>query len=222
MAQMTGQPVDTRTPPTHGLRNLLLGVILGIAAFAWFAHRARHGAWDSIAQVLTGRQLTVTDQAPAVIASIQRLQRLETVNYTMDKIVEGARENTYLPDFLAGDRLLLVVHGQVIAGVDLGKLRPQDLTIDESAKVRTVQVKMPDPEIFVATLDNSGTHVYSRATGLLVPEDSNLESETRQKAIEQVKQAALDGGILNKARDNARGTLTTLLQGLGFQQITIH
>ena len=171
---------------------------------------------------LTGRQLAVTDQAPAVIASIQRLQRLETVNYSMDKIVEGAKENTFLPDFLAGDRLLLVVHGQVIAGVDLGKLKPQDVTIDESAKVRTVHVKMPEPEIFVATLDNAGTHVYSRATGLLVPEDSNLESETRQKAIEQVKQAALDGGILNKARDNARGTLTTLLQGLGFQQITIH
>ena len=206
---------------THGFRNLLLGVLLGIAAVVWFAHRAKHGAWDSIAQVLTGRQLTVTDQAPAVIASIQRLQRLETVNYSMDKIVEGAKENTYLPDFLAGDRLLLVVHGQVIAGVDLGKLQAKDVTIDPSSKVRAVHVKMPEPEIFVATLDNAGTHVYSRATGLLVPEDSNLESETRQKATEQVKQAALDGGILAKAKVNARSTLTTLLQGLGFQQITI-
>ena len=222
MAQNSGQPVAAKPRPTQSIRNVLTGLVLGIVAFAWFAHRAQHGAWDALAQVLTGRQLAVTDQAPAVIASIQRLQRLETVNYSMDKIVEGAKENTFLPDFLAGDRLLLVVHGQVIAGVDLGKLKPQDVTIDESAKVRTVHVKMPEPEIFVTTLDNAGTHVYSRATGLLVPEDSNLESETREKAIEQVKQAALDGGILNKARDNARGTLTTLLQGLGFQQITIH
>jgi hypothetical protein len=221
MAQNSNQPT-AKAPATHAIRNLVIGIILGVVGFGWFAHRARHGAWDAIAQVLTGRQLAVTDQGPAVIASIHRLQRLETVNYSMDKIVEGAKENTYLPDFLAGDRLLLVVHGQVIAGVDLGKLKPQDVTIDESAKVRTVHVKMPDPEIFVTTLDNAGTHVYSRATGLLVPEDSNLESETREKAIEEVKQAALDGGILNKARDNARETLTTLLQGLGFQQITVN
>ena len=201
--------------------SLLLGLLFGVVLFAWFAHRARHGAWDAIAQVLTGRQLAVTDQGPAVVASIQRLQRLETVNYSMDKIVEGARENTYLPDFLAGDRLLLVVHGQIIAGVDLAKLRPSDVTIQDLNKQRSVHVKMPEPEIFVTTLDNAGTHVYSRSTGLLVPEDANLETDTRQKAIEEVRQAALDNGILNKAKENARATLTTLLQGLGFQQITV-
>jgi uncharacterized protein (DUF3084 family) len=210
------------TPSSRAFPSLLLGLLLGVIALSWFAHRATHGVWDQLAQKLTGRELTITDQAPAVIASIQRLQRLETVNYSMDKIVEGAKESTYLPDFLAGDRLLLVVHGQVIAGVDLSKLQPSDVIIDTTSKVHSVRVKMPQPEIFIATLDNAGTHVYSRATGLLVPEDSNLESETRQKAIEEVKQAALDNGILNKARDNAKSTLTTLLQSLGFQQISIN
>jgi hypothetical protein len=165
----------------------------------------------------TGRKLIISDQGPAVIASIQRLQRLETVNYSMDKIVEGTRESEYLPDFLAGDRLLLVVHGQVIAGVDLGKLQTSNVSIKNHA----IHVRMPDPEIFVATLDNAGTHVYSRTTGLLVPEDTNIESETREKALEQVKQAALDGGILSKAKDNAQATLTTMLQGMGFEQITV-
>jgi hypothetical protein len=113
--------------------------------------------------------------------------------------------------------LLLVVHGQVIAGVDLGKLQTSNVSIKNHA----IHVRMPDPEIFVATLDNAGTHVYSRTTGLLVPEDTNLESETREKALEQVKQAALDGGILSKAKDNAQATLTTMLQGMGFEQITV-
>jgi len=31
----------------------------------------------------------------------------------MDKIISGERNNAYLPKFLAGDRLLLVVHGDV-------------------------------------------------------------------------------------------------------------
>lgn len=196
---------------------LLLGVVLGCAGLSWFAHRATHGVWNTLAQYATGRKLIINDQGPAVIASIQRLQRLETVNYSMDKIVEGARESEFLPDFLAGDRLLLVVHGQVIAGVDLSKLQ----TSNVSVKDHTIHVRMPEPEIFVATLDNAGTHVYSRSTGLLVPEDANLETETREKALEQVKQASLDGGILAKAKDNARATLTTMLQGMGFEQVVV-
>jgi hypothetical protein len=217
MPQVTTTPPPTKTRTGRPLPLLLFGIVLGCVGFSWFAHRATHGVWDTLAQYATGRKLIITDQGPAVIASIQRLQRLETVSYTMDKIVEGARENEYLPDFLAGDRLLLVVHGNVIAGVDLGKLQSSNISV----KNHTIHVRLPDPEIFVASLDNAGTHVYSRTTGLLVPEDANLETETREKAIEQVKQAALAGGILAKAKENAAATLTTMLKGMGFEQIQV-
>ena len=76
-----------------------------VLGLSWFAHRATHGVWNQIAQYATGRKLIISNQGPAVISSIQRLQRLETVSYSMDKIVESARESEYLPDFLAGDRL---------------------------------------------------------------------------------------------------------------------
>lgn len=214
MAQDTIKPADKQRST---FPSLLAGIILGCLGLCWFAHRATHGVWNQIAQYATGRKLIVTDQGPAVISSIQRLQRLETVSYSMDKIVESAKESDYLPDFLAGDRLLLVVHGQVLAGVDLSKLQTSNVSTTE----HSVHVHLPDPEIFVVNLDNSGTHVYSRTTGLLVPEDANLETETRAKATEQIKQAALDGGILNKAKDNAKATITTLLQGMGFQQIVV-
>ncbi len=214
MAQDTIQPA---AKPRSTFPSLLAGIILGCVGLSWFAHRATHGVWNQIAQYATGRKLIISNQGPAVISSIQRLQRLETVSYSMDKIVESAKESDYLPDFLAGDRLLLVVHGQVLAGVDLSKLQTSNVSTTD----HSVHVHIPDPEIFVVNLDNSGTHVYSRTTGLLVPEDANLETETRMKATEQIKQAALDGGILNKARDNARATITTMLQGMGFQQITV-
>src|SRR5688500_1829809 len=59
---------------------------------------------------------------PTVVQHIQQLQRLETVVYRMEKIVSGSQDNPYLPRLLAGDRLLLIVHGEVTAGVDLGRL----------------------------------------------------------------------------------------------------
>jgi Protein of unknown function (DUF4230) len=54
-------------------------------------------------------------------AQIQQLQRLETVVFNMDKIISGGWESRYIPTFLAGERLLLVVDGDVTAGVDLGR-----------------------------------------------------------------------------------------------------
>ena len=44
---------------------------------------------------------------PTVIQHIQQLQRLETVVYSMEKIVTGAQNSAFLPQFLVGDRLTL-------------------------------------------------------------------------------------------------------------------
>ena len=97
------------------------GVVLGVAvgalgvlvivrqvAFNWPGH------W-------LARSTQIDVSQPTVVNKIQQLQRLETVVYTMDKIVSGEKENAILPNFLAGDRLLMIVHGEVIAGVDFSR-----------------------------------------------------------------------------------------------------
>jgi hypothetical protein len=78
-------------------------------------------------------------------------------------------------------------------------------------------MKMPDPEIFATRVDNERTRVYSRETGLFTPVDANLESDVRREAERQVRQAALDNGILRVAAANARTTMTSFLRGLGFE-----
>jgi hypothetical protein len=54
---------------------------------------------------------------------------------------------------------------------------------------------------------------------LLVPTDPNLETEVRQEAERQLQQAAMADGILRTAEQNATTTITSLLQGLGFERI---
>ncbi len=195
---------------------LLIGILLGAGALTVFSRKATNGVWNHLAAAITGRKLSIDTSMPTVVASIQRLQRLETVNYTMDKIVEGDRESEYLPSFLTGDKLLLVVHGQVLAGVDLGKITASDIQVNE----RQATIHLPPAQIFIATLDNSKTHVYSRETGMLVTADPNLESQVRQQAVDELQQAALTNGVLDTAQKNARATVTTLLQSLGFQQVS--
>jgi hypothetical protein len=152
---------------------------------------------------------------PTVVMHIQRLQRLQTVTYTLEKIVSGSQDTPYLPRLLAGDRILLIVHGEVTAGIDLSALDASALTVVD----RDVELELPEPIVFSSRIDNEKTRVYSRETGLLVRPDPNLESDARREAERQIRQAAIDGGILGTAAINARATLTTLLQGLGFTRI---
>jgi alkylation response protein AidB-like acyl-CoA dehydrogenase len=107
---------------------------------------------------------------PTVVQHVQQLQRLETVVYSMEKIVSGSQESPYLPRLLAGDRILLIVYGEVTAGIDLGHLDAEAVRIDGV----TVEFAMPASDIFSTRIDNTRTRVYSRETGLFTSPDPNL------------------------------------------------
>jgi hypothetical protein len=207
--------------PRYGSRLLgfLLALLLGAAALALFVRHATQGVLGHVAALITGRQVTFDTSVPAVVQKIQRLNRLETVVYSIDTVVEGDRTSAILPDALAGDRILLVVHGESIAGIDLSKLKPEDVRIDPAT--HGIHVTLPPSELFVTSLDNQHTRVYARLTGLLVPVDQDLESQTRAKAQDQLQKAALADGILDAASKNARSTVTTLLYSLGFQKVDV-
>jgi hypothetical protein len=196
---------------------LALGLVAGIGAVSVAGHLATAGPWSWLVEHLTGRSNSFNVSSPTVVEKIRQLSRLETVEYSLDKIVEGDRQSPVLPDFLAGDKLLLVAHGEVIAGIDLGQLKASDVVVSGAS----VRMRLPAAQILSTRIDNARTRVYSRSTGLLVPADPNLESQVRQLAEQQITQAALDDGILNKAHQNACASITTLLYGLGFHQVDV-
>ena len=193
---------------------LLLGVLVGAAVLMLFLHEAKHGVWDRLASAISGRTLRIDTSQPTVVTEIRRLSRLESVAYSMDKMVSGDREGRILPAFLTGDKVLLEVHGEAIAGVDLGQLTADDVHVSG----KTVVVHLPPAQIFTVALDDQKTHVYSRSTGILVPVDPSLEGEVREHAVENLRESALEAGILPKAQQNACATVTKLLLGLGFEQ----
>jgi len=199
---------------------LVLGLFLGVifvGAVGWLmlSRSSGRSVLSHMWSAITGRNLTIDVSQPTVVDRIQRLQRLETVVYTMDKIVTGARENPIFPDFLAGDRLLMLVHGEVVGGIDFSNLKPGDVKVDG----KQIHLHLPAPQIFSTRIDSAKTRVYSRQTGLLVPSDPNLETQVRQEAELQLRQAAMAEGILRNAQQNGMSTITSLLQGLGFERV---
>ena len=158
---------------------------------------------------------TILPDPITIINQIRPLARLETIQYTVEKVITAeVGQNALAPLF--GDKLLFVGHGYVTAGVDLSKITAQDLVYEGGV----LECHLPQIEIFDATLDNDKSYVYDRDTGLLTHGDVNLETAARQAAEDQIRQAALEDGILVQAQTNAETFLGSLLSKLGYTQVS--
>jgi hypothetical protein len=157
---------------------------------------------------------TIIPDPVTIVHEIRSLARLETIQYTVEKVIT-AETGQGAFGFLFGDRLLFVAHGYVIAGVDLAKLESHDLRLEDNI----LYVTLPNPEVFVATLDNSKSYVYDRQMGMLTQGDQSLETNARQVAEQTITQAAMDDGILDQAKINAENYLSRLFQDLGYEDV---
>ncbi len=162
-----------------------------------------------VAQVLHPTPTVVVDPI-TIVHQVRSLARLETIQYSVEKVITAETGQEPL-GILFGDRLLFIAHGIVIAGVDLEKLSPGDLRVEGNV----LYIRLPEPEIFVATLDNDKSYVYDRETGLLTKGDIHLETAARRAAEKSIKEAAIEDGILDLARQNAENYLWRLLREIG-------
>lgn len=208
---------------------LIGGLFLVVLLVGFIGYNIYQAIWAATQPVLSVSDRLATSQAAllpqptptiypdgaTVIRAIQPLARMETVQYTIEKVIV-AESNQGPLGFLFGDKLLLVAHGTVIAGVDLSKLRADDIEVLDDGRVI---VTIPPAEIFIATLDNDETFVYDRDTGILTRGDINLETAARQAAEDEIETAALEDGILQTADENARATITQLILALGFEEV---
>ena len=157
---------------------------------------------------------TIIPDPVTIINQVQALARLETIRYTIEKVITAETNQGVLAP-LFGDRLLFVAHGYVIAGIDMSKIKPEDLWLSGTV----LNVRLPAAEVLVATVDNEKSYVYDRQTGLLAKGDPTLETQARQVAEQEITKGALDDGILDQASANAQTYLRWFFETLGYKQI---
>ena len=149
-----------------------------------------------------------------MIHQVRSLARLEAIQYSVEKIIT-AESGQGLLGPLFGDRILFVAHGTVIAGVDLEKLSPDDLRVEDGV----LYVNLPEAEVLSYSLDNEESYIYDRETGVFTRGNQNLETEARQAAEQEILNAALEDGILDQAQANAESYMLRLLLNLGFPEV---
>jgi len=178
-----------------------LGAFFGVTFSRWFHLGGGPRAWSSV----------------AILQQVKTLSELVTVQYVIEKVEGLEVPSEHLVGQLLGseNRALLLAHGTVKAGIDLGKLKPDDLQVNGKA----IRIQLPRAQITDAYLDDHLTRMIDRKTGLLAPSDKDLEQTVRQNAVEDIRRAARDGGILRDADERARTQLSGLLKELGFEKV---
>jgi hypothetical protein len=173
----------------------MAGLFFGVFSYRWLA--SKPGGIFSTATLLK---------------KVQTLSQFVTVKYNLEKVVVLDDVKWY------GDsHVVLVAHGVVKAAIDLDQLGPNDIQISG----KRISVRLPRSHIVDAYLDDQRTQIVERYTGVLRVFDKDLEENARREAVEELRLAALQNGILNDASERARAQLTRLLYQVGFADVDL-
>lgn len=151
-----------------------------------------------------------TYNTAALLKQVQSLSELVTVKYVIEKVVILEDVKWY-----GENRVLLLAHGIVKAGVNLERLKPEDISVTG----KKISIKLPAAQVLDAYLDDKKTQVIERSTGLLRLFDKDLEQNARQNATDDISRAARLGGIGKDADQRAREQLKQLFLQMGFEEV---
>jgi len=154
---------------------------------------------------------------PAVLAQVQQLNQLTTVQYTIQKVV-GLTEDKQP---MGSESILLIMQANVQGGVDLAGMHTEDVTVHSDG---TVELRLPQAKILNLSVDEKQTKVWDRQKTWWtpwVPYSLDLDHRARLAGLEAVKQAALEMGILGQAQRNAETSIRGLLSLAGVKSIRI-
>ena len=173
---------------------LVLAAYLTFTTARWLNHASGLRFWNTT----------------SVVHEVQSLSDLVTVKFIMTKVVVLEDVKWY-----GENRVLLLAQGVVKAGIDLKRLKPEDVDIAG----KKISLRLPPAEVTDAYLDDAASQVIDHTTGLLRAFDKDLEQSARQNAVDDIKRAARNAGILAEADKRGREELANFFKRAGFATV---
>ena len=188
---------------------VVLGAALGLGT-------ARFGQELPLVQRLLGEKPPRTSTGPVVVEGIRELDQLATVRWTESVPVTRESGGDVWERVFDGEKVLLIATGSVEAGVDLGDIREDDVSV----KGDVVTIDLPEAEILSASLDEETTRVYDRDfSPLNLHPDDELVEQARLRAVGKISASARENGILDTAESNAEDSIRAFVTTLSFEKV---
>lgn len=182
----------------------------------------------------TGENKTEIMNSTVILEKIENMGKMELVKYqfreifdyqeiSSGKITGAAITGSY--NFTPDLKTILITSGEAVGCIDLQKLTPQDIDIRQD----TIFIKLPKPELCYYKLDMENTRVYdferSGWWSKFFGDDDEMKKvieNAYRNAEKQIKKSALEGGILDKTRENAQLILKPMLEEMSGKVVVLH
>lgn len=193
------------------LGGILVALVIAVttATFVW-----RMAKQKLVTEVLTPQEKVI--DISALVTQVRELNRLETASMHVLHVGKLTQSYKMVPNAIGGDEITFLAEGDVIAGLDLSRLRPEDVWRSPDG---TVNIRLPKAEVLVISVDNAKSRVLNRKTGVLRRADVDLETRARQHAEKNIRNEALKRGVLKLAADNGEKKLADFLHAAGIEKV---
>jgi hypothetical protein len=192
-----------------GVFMLLIAFVAGTGLIVW-----RIAKKTIQQEVFTPKEKTI--DLSTIVTQVRELNRLETASMHVLHIGRVSQTYKMVPDALGGDEITFLATGDVIAGLDLARLQPNDVWRSPDG---TINLRLPPAQILVSRVDNAQSRVVSRKTGVLRRADVDLETRARQHAETNIRAEAIKKGIVTMAQQNGEKKMAEFLHTLGFEKV---
>lgn len=168
---------------------------------------------------------TTERSGPVLLQSIVQLSRYEAASGNFQVVVDISSGGSLLPSFLEGSDTLFIGVGTDNAYVDFSHLKGNAVQV--SSDRLTAAITLPPAKLEAAQLNVQQSYVFAQQQGLFTRVNSflsgnpNSQQAVYELAQKQIEGAAAKSALIQDAERNTRTMLTSLLQSLGFKNITI-
>ena len=157
--------------------------------------------------IFTSKPITI-DKTENFIEEINKLAEFTTATYYQEITINKVKKRT-----LFNAELVIIVKGKVRAGFDMSALTEKDIIIEN----KTIRIKLPPVEILDVITNPSNFETFVESGKWSFDEVNEYKKEAR----ESLEKSAIDGGILDLAKESGVEKLTSLFKNLGFAEVVI-
>lgn len=148
---------------------------------------------------------------------VSKLVELSTIKYNYTNVVdyEDTKQVNGLDIPFTNKKFILKYTGYIKAGIDLN-------TIDIDVKDReTVKIKMDGAEIFENVISEEDVYFYDERESVFNKLSFKDLYSVLIEEKKRMKEEVVEKGILEEAEDRGREIIYSLLEGMGFKNISI-
>lgn len=204
----------------RSLRSIALGIVAALVAFAV---AVAVDPWDLVPNPFERDR--VDRSAPALLDRLQDLSEYHAATAQLQVLIDIEDDTRFVPSFISGERVSFLAFGSVDAVVDLSALERGSVQVSDDRE--SVHVRLPHARIDEVKVDPEQSRVLDRDRGVLdriggaFADNPTSERELYLAAEEKLRNAAGDSELTARAEKNTRRLLRALLQGLGFDEVTV-